>query len=66
LKGIKVEIEKIKKIAESMEIGLLERLAIGEIKDYSIALGNDSISIFMFKGCPIKEIPIKLSIKNDL
>jgi len=61
-----VKIEKLKTIAESIENGLIEKIAIGEIKDYTINLDDNNINIFMFKDSVTKEIPVKLSIKNDL
>lgn len=55
--------EVIKFLAERMEDGLLERLAIQEIQDFEIKIEDNNIDCSIFlKSEGIREIPVSISV----
>lgn len=64
-----MDIEKLKLIAESLEIALLEKIAISDISDFSIDVIPDDnaigvIMVIMIKKRPIKNIEVNFKIKR--
>lgn len=61
-----MDIEKLKSIAESIQIALLEKVAISDIHDFDMNVIPDDnrIEVHVFKIVPIKEIKVTLKVKR--
>ena len=63
--NIKVDImnrEVVKFLAERIENGLLERMAIQEIQDFEIKIEDNKIDCSIFLKSEIRKIPISISV----
>lgn len=61
-----MNIDKLRSIAESIQIALLEKMAVSDISDFEIeVIPDDSkIEIYMVNIIPVKSIKVYLKIKR--
>ena len=61
-----MDIKKFESIAESIQIALLEKVAISNILDFDMEIipDDNKIEIWIVKSVPIKSIKIMLKVKR--